>query len=147
MRTIEIKETLQLPVDKAWKLFVQLENYPKYFKYVNRIFYKEKMSLGSNWYDFATFIIPVIVKHKTTVFEKNQKLGFDVHIPIKGYVRERINFEKKGNATGIYATIVFDFGNPLFSLLFDDIFEKRMKESISGALKKLTEELGKTSKN
>ena len=91
MRTAKFNEKLDLPIDEAWALFTNLENYPKYFKYINKIFHKGEMRLGSNWYDFTTFIIPIVVKHKTTVFEKEKSLGFDIYIPLKGYVKERIN--------------------------------------------------------
>lgn len=140
VRTIKIKEKLELPIDKSWELFTDLDNYPKYFKYVNKIFYKEKMRAGSVWYDFATFIVPIVVKHKTTVFEENKKLGFDVKIPVSGYIKERIEFEKENSTTKIHATIVYDFGNPLFSFLFDKLFEKRMRESINGAIIKFKRE-------
>lgn len=140
MRTIKIKETLDLPIDKVWELFINLDNYPKYFKYTKKVFYKGEMKLGFEWYDFATFIFPLIVKHKTTVFEKQKNLGFDVYVPLKGYVKERVSFKNKGNSTGINASIVFDFGNPVFSFLFDNIFEKRMRESVNGALIKFRNE-------
>lgn len=141
MKKIEIQETLDLPVDKVWELFINLDNYPKYFKYTKRVFYKGQMKLGFEWYDFANFVFPLIVKHKTTVFEKEKSLGFDVYIPLKGYIKERVNFEEKNNATEIKASVVFDFGNPVFSFLFDNIFENRMKESINGALTKFKREI------
>lgn len=141
MKKIEIQEILDLPIDKVWELFINLDNYPKYFKYTKRVFYKGQMKLGFEWYDFATFVFPAIVKHKTTVFDKEKTLGFDVYIPLKGYIKERISFENKGNATGIKASVVFDFGNPVFSFLFDNIFENRMKESINGALTKFKREI------
>lgn len=140
MRTIKINEKLDLPIDKVWELFINHENYPKYFKYINKVFYKEEMRLGSHWHDFATFIVPIVVKHKITVFEKEKKLGFDVYIPIKGYIRERVIFRKYGNSTEIEASITFHFGNKLFTFLFDEIFENRMRESISGAIIKFRKE-------
>lgn len=134
MRTIVINQTLDLPLSKIWNLFTDLKNYPKYFKYVNKVFYKGEVKKGLVWYDFATFVFPLIVKHKITIFEKEKNLGFDVYIPFGGYIRERINFESKNNLTRISGSLIFDFGNPLFSFLFDDIFEKRLRESISQAL-------------
>jgi hypothetical protein len=141
MRRIEIKENLEIPTERLWSLFVDLDNYPKYFKYVHKIFHKGEMKLGSNWYDLASFIIPVIVKHTTTVFEKERKIGFDIKIPVRGYVKERVEFTKMGSKTKINGTIVFDFGNPLFSFLFDGLFEKRMRESIQGAITKVNKEI------
>lgn len=141
MKKIEIQETLDFPLSKTWELFINLDNYPKYFKYTKRVFYKGQMKLGFEWYDFATFVFPLIVKHKTTVFEKEKTLGFDVYVPLKGYIKERVSFEEKNNATEIKASVVFDFGNPVFSFLFDNIFEKRMRESINGALTKFKREI------
>lgn len=134
MRTIEINETLDLPLSKTWNLFTDLKNYPKYFKYVNKVFYNGEVKAGLIWYDFATFILPIVVKHKITVFEKEKSLGFDVYTPFGGYIKERINFDGKNNSTRISGSLIFDFGNPLFSFLFDNLFEKRMRNSISGAL-------------
>lgn len=137
MRVIKIEEKLNIPIEKVWNLFVDLDNYPKYFKYVHKIFHKGEMRLGSTWYDVASFIFPVIVKHKTTVFEKEKEIGFDVYVPISGYIKERVNFEKiEKNITKISGNISFDLGNPLFSFLFDGIFEKKMRESIGGAILK-----------
>ncbi len=140
MKEIIIKEKFDYPLDKVWEMFVDLENFPKYFKYVNKVFYNEKMSLGSVWYDFASFVVPIIVKHKTTVFEKEKTLGFEVYIPFRGFVKERVNFTQKGDSTEIDGNLVFDFGNPIFSFLFDKLFEKRMKESIDGAISKFKRE-------
>lgn len=143
MKKIEFKETLNLPLDKTWELFVNLDNYPKYFKYTNKIFYKGEMKLGFKWYDFATFIFPLIVKHEVTIFEKHKNLEFKVYIPLKGVVKERTSFKDNGNTTYINAVVEYDFGNPVFSFLFDNLFEKRMKESINGALSKFKKEFPK----
>jgi uncharacterized membrane protein len=140
MRVITITEKLDVPVEKAWMLFADLKNYPRYFKYVNRIYSKDEMNLHSEWYDFATFIVPVIVKHKVTVFEKEKQLGFDVDIPLTGYVKERMSFTENGGVTHIEATIEFHFGNKHFRLPIEEIFEKRMRESISGAIAKFKKE-------
>ncbi len=140
MRVIKITEKLDVPVDKAWLLFADLKNYPRYFKYVNKIYSKEEMNLHSEWYDFATFIVPVIVKHKVTVFEKEKQLGFDVNIPLTGYVKERMSFKENGGVTYIEATIEFNLGHKSFNFPFEEIFEKRMRESISGAIAKFKKE-------
>ncbi len=140
MRSIKINEDINLSTSKVWQLFTELKNYPKYFKYVNKVFYKGEMKLGSNWYDFATFVAPVIVKHKTIVFEAEKSLGFDISLPLGGYVKERINFQSLDNKTKLKGSLEFDFS--VFKFL-EPLFEKRMKESISGALEKLQEEIKK----
>ena len=137
MKRIIINEILNVPLDRTWELFTDLDNYPKYFKYVHKIFHKGEMKSGSTWYDFATFVAPLIVKHKTVVFEKVKALGFDVYIPLNGYVRERINLLKKDKSTIVSGYIEFDFGNPIFKRLFDNLFETRMRESIKKALTKV----------
>lgn len=141
MRKFEINETLNSNPSKIWEYLTNLDNYPKYFKHTEKVFYKGEMKLGSEWYEFATFVFPLIVKHKTTVFDKEKALGFDVYIPLKGYVRERLILEKKGESTVIKASIEFDFGNPVFVFLFENIFEKRLKEAINGALTKFKKEI------
>jgi uncharacterized membrane protein len=140
MKTIKIIEKLDLPVEKLWELFTDLDNYPKYFKYVKTIYKLEEMSLNSEWYDFATFIVPIVVKHKTTVFEKNKQLGFDVNLPFGGFVRERITFNENKGSTTVEGILEYDFANPIFKG-YEDKFEKRMRESIDGAVLKFKKEL------
>jgi ribosome-associated toxin RatA of RatAB toxin-antitoxin module len=138
MRKIKIDEIIKIPIEKVWEPFEDLDKYPKYFKYVNKIFHKEKQKLGTVWYDFATYVVPIIVKHETTVFEKEKAIGFDINTFYGVCVKERLTLEKNGQSTKITGFVEYDLGNPIFRRLFDNLFEKRMKESIQGAIKKIT---------
>jgi ribosome-associated toxin RatA of RatAB toxin-antitoxin module len=144
MRFIKNEITLNMPVQKVWNLLSDVRSYPKYFKYVNKVTCKDKeIKLDTEWYDFATFILPVWVKHTVTVFEREKSLGFDVKMLSSGFIRERFLFMRieNGNATKINMDICFDFRNPILSFLLDGHFEKRLTESVSKAILKLKKEL------
>jgi uncharacterized membrane protein len=143
MTCIKNEVTINAPVKKIWDIFSNVRNFPKYFKYVNKVFYKGDVKLGAVWHDLTTFIFLLYVKHTVTVFEKEKILGFDVKIFTGGFIKERVLFEKinEEKATKVKISVCFDFNNSILSFLFDKYFEKRMTESISKAIVKAKEEL------
>ena len=141
MKSIKIQTTINLPAEKVWQLFIDPKNYVKYFKYINGVFYKGKMKKGYIWFDLATVVyFPALVLHKVTEFEENKRIQFYVPLPLIGKIVETVDLQEKNNKTYVKAIISYEYGS-IFGPIFNNIFEKRMRKSISGALIKLNKEI------
>ncbi|MGA2911569.1 MAG: SRPBCC family protein [Candidatus Levyibacteriota bacterium] len=141
MKQINIEATVDLPVEKVWQLFINPENYPKYFKFVHAVFYKGEMKLGYRWFDLATVVyFPALVLHQVTKFEKEKTLEFYCPLPLIGGIRETVDFEEKDKKTYIKGLITYSYG-PIFGPMFNKIFEKRFSEMIYGAIDKFKKNL------
>jgi hypothetical protein len=140
MKTIKFEESIDLPIKKVWPLFVNPTNYPKYFKFVQAVFYKNKMKLGYIWFDLATVVyFPALVLHKVTKFEEGKSLEFYCPLPFIGGIRETVDFTEKNGKTIVKGLITYSYG-PIFGPLFNKIFEKRFSEMINGAIVKFKKE-------
>ena len=130
MKQIIIETEVDLPKEKVWNLLTNLQNYPKYFKYIKRVFYVGELKKGSNWLDLATVVyFPALVLHRVTQFEKEKRLEFYVPLLI-GKIVETIDLSERNNKTYVKAVVVYDYG-PIFGPIFNKIFEKRFTEMIN----------------
>ena len=56
MRRIQLAAELNLPVSAVWELFADIENYPRYVKFMRSVELKGKPGLGTIWYDWTTIL-------------------------------------------------------------------------------------------
>lgn len=141
MNHVIFETTVDLPVKKVWELFTDPESYPKYFKYIKKVFYKNKMKKGFIWFDLATVVyIPAIVMHKVVAFEEEKRIEFYVPLPMIGKIIETIELSPKDKKTYVKAKVSYDYG-PFFGMLFNKIFERRFKEMIEEGIIKAKRDL------
>ncbi|OGH02672.1 MAG: hypothetical protein A2798_03485 [Candidatus Levybacteria bacterium RIFCSPHIGHO2_01_FULL_37_17] len=131
MRKVIVKGSISLTSAQIWSLITDLNMYPKYIKFVQKVGFDKPLSLRSQFSDITTIAyIPLKVTHKVDVYEKEKTLGFYVKMPITGYMKQSVKIENSGSIRTLNLTIEFDFQNKLFDFIFGRFLEKRVKEML-----------------
>lgn len=139
MHEVIVESEIDLPVAKVWQLLTDPDYYPRYVKFVKKIYGPKEFRVGTEWKDLTTILwVPGKVLHRVAVLDKFKALGFDVPMPfpLGGEMIQRVYFTEKGTKTKFNASIKFKFNNKLMDILVTPILKKRLKEMMMYTVEK-----------
>lgn len=136
MRTAKVEAELNLSEEELWQLFIDISNYPKYIKFVQKTELKsEKLIPGAIWYDWTTILfVPMKIKHIVVSVKPRSEIGFDVTLIFGGIMQQRFSFSGDSNRTLIKGQISFDLKNNFMSKILGGFLQKRLQEMLEGSL-------------
>jgi uncharacterized protein YndB with AHSA1/START domain len=138
-RQVIIERELATTVDVVWAKVTDLDEYPRYFKYITRA-EKTEMKVGGTWHDWTNIVfLPMKIEHSVTRLDPRQQLDFAFSTPFGGRVSEAISFTDLAPGTRLYVQIDIDLR--ITDFLFGRLLARRLSEMIHGALDKLEREV------
>jgi len=143
MHEVIVDSEIDLPVSRVWQLLTDPDYYPKYVKFVKKVYGPKEFCVGTEWKDLTTILwVPGKVIHRVTVLDKNKLLGFDVPMPfpLNGTMIQRVYFEENGTKTKFNASIKFKFNNLLIDVLVTPILKRRLKEMMMYTVERARED-------
>ncbi len=119
---------------EAWKLVTDVENFPKYIKFLSGVKLQEPFKLGSHWSDWTTILyVPIHINHVNTKLEEEKVFEYKFGVGLGGTVLQRFEIIKGDNPTEVKFSLVLDFPNRLARFFVLPILESRwqvvMKEA------------------
>lgn len=145
MRKVFVSEELNVPPQRVWDLITDLENYPKYVKFVKSVKYNEPLKLNSQFSDVTKIAwIPLKIKHTVDIFDKNKTLGFFVKMPLGGKMYQRAVLTPSTKGTRFDLWIEFTHGNPVSDFFAAPILSKRIKQMLEYIIEKGKKDFDKT---
>ncbi len=125
----------------TWKLVTDVENYPKYIKFLSRVHLDEPFKLGSHWSDWTTILyLPLHINHINTKLEPEKIFEYNFKVGLRGSITQRFEIIKGDNPTEVKFTLVLDFPNRLAAFFVLPILERRWKVVMKEARRRVEEE-------
>ena len=135
MKQVVLTTDLEVPAAKLWQEFSQIENYPRYVKFMSHAEVLGPFQVGTTWVDTTNILIfPQRINHEITEVLENKKICFSVELPLKGEMRQSFLLEERGGGTKVTARIDFDLKNPIVSLLLDSFLQRRLEDMLASTL-------------
>lgn len=139
MQKITVENVASIEAKRVWSLLTDINNYPKYIKFVVRI--KDPPSdfkEGVFWTDITDiFWIPSSIRHKIIKIEKNKRFVYEVFLPFGGKMMEECRLITEGKETRIITKIEFSFKNYLLDFVFGAILKKRLRKMMGETARNL----------
>src|ERR1700690_183126 len=109
MRQVKVIAKTDEPIEKIWKLIIDVKNWDSLIKFVKKIYLKSPVALGTKFYDITSiFLLPVIIEHKITKIEENRKFIMEAYLPLRtGKMFQSIIIENKGKEKEIQIEVKF----------------------------------------
>jgi uncharacterized protein YndB with AHSA1/START domain len=137
-RRVVIERDLRTAIDVVWDKVTDLDEYPRYFKYIARV-EKTEMKVGETWRDWTNIVfLPMKIEHTVTRLIPHAQLDFTFSTPFGGAVAETISFTDLAPGTQLHVEIDIDLR--IWDFLFGRLLARRLAEMINGALDKLERE-------
>jgi ribosome-associated toxin RatA of RatAB toxin-antitoxin module len=142
MRTAKVEAELSLSIDHLWSLLLEISNYPKYIKFLQKAeLVGGRIEVGAVWYDWTTILfLPMKIKHTVVSITPKEEIGFDVDLIFGGIMQQRFVFSPRGSSTQIQGQISFDFRNKLVDKILGQFLQKRLQEMLEGSLENFKKE-------
>ena len=138
MIKVSIEKKLNLSTEATWSLLTNIEEYPRYVRYVRSVEISGPLKEGKEWFDWTSIVwIPMRVKHKTTKMIKNRKLAYEVPLPLGGKMFQSIDLSADNASTLVRGKIDFDLGNPVFNFFIGPILKLRLQSMMTSTLDKV----------
>jgi len=141
MRRIQLAAELNLPVSAVWELFADIENYPRYVKFMRSVELKGKPGLGTIWYDWTTILfLPMKIRHQVVKFEKEEEIAFEVSSPLGGMMWQVFRMAGDQKKAKVEGEISFDLGNFLLDFFLGFFLKLRLNDMLRSTLSKIRKE-------
>lgn len=118
-----------------WSLITNVEDYPRYIKYVHASEMNGQFDVGNKWSDITTVMFyPLNVKHEIIDIKEGKEFTFLIRLPFKGKIVQKGIIEDKGDYVSFQLEATIDLGHPLIDLLLGPILEKRTSQMLRAIL-------------
>lgn len=133
-KVVHVKD-VEVHPKELWSLITNVEDYPRYIKYMQRSELNGQFELGNKWSDISTVMFyPINVKHEIIDIKEGKEFTFLIRLPFKGKIIQKGIIEDKGDYVSFQLQATIDLGHPLIDLLLGPILEKRTSEMLLGIL-------------
>ncbi len=130
MRRLEFESIVDFQLERTWKLFTEVENYPDYIKFCNRAIPEGSFEEGNYWYDWTTILyLPLKIRHKIVKISLQKELLYLIEVPFI-IIEQKITFEDLRPQTRVKIELTFNFGNKLLEKVFGPLLFRRNTEMI-----------------
>lgn len=145
MRKVKVSVKTEEPINEAWDLIIDVKNWDKLIKFVQKISIKDSVKVGTKFQDITKIMwIPTQIEHKILVIQKYKKFQMEAYMPFKtGKMLQTILINNKGKYKEVEIEISFKINSFLLDLIFGNILEKRLKIMVVQTLLKLQENFEK----
>lgn len=143
MRKVKILVKTEEPINEIWDLIIDVKNWNKLIKFVQKISIKDSVGEGVKFYDITGILwIPTKIEHKILVIQKYKKFQMEASMPLNtGKMLQTILINNYGKYSEVEIEIAFEINALLLDLIFGLILEKRLKIMITQTLLNLREKL------
>lgn len=140
MRKVSLEVKYPIPIQTFWQQVVDINNYPKYFKYMQSAKLLGSAEVGAQWEDLTTILwLPMKIKHKITKLDENKEIAFEVALPTGGEMYQKMVLEGDNGVTKVFGEIKFELGNKWIDFFLGPILEMRLKKMVSSAYESINE--------
>lgn len=127
---------VNLNPQELWSMLTNIEQYPKYIKYMQSSRLHGKFDVGNHWTDISTVMFyPMNVKHEIINIKEGREVAFLIKLPLGGKIVQKGVIEDRGKYISLKLEATIDLGHPLVDLLVGSILQKRTKKMFKGSLK------------
>lgn len=127
---------VKLTPQELWTMLTNIEQYPKYIKYMQSSRLHGKFDIGNHWTDISTVMFyPMNVKHEIINIKEGREVVFLIKLPLGGRIVQKGIIEDRGKYISLKLEATIDLGHRLIDLTLGPILEKRMSKMFRGSLK------------
>lgn len=145
MRKVRILVKTEEPLVEIWDLIIDVKNWDKLIKFVQKIIIKDFVRIDTKFYDITAILwIPTKIEHKIIDVQKYKKFQMEAYLPLRtGKMLQTILIKKKGKYSEVEIEIKFKINFFLLDFLFGYILERRLEIMVRETLLSLQERLNR----
>lgn len=141
-RNVEVGGEFDLDSSQLWNLVENVDNYPKYIKFVMYAKLDGSFEAGSKWVDLSTIIIfPIPVIHEILEVVDLEKAVYLIKFPFGGSIIQTVSIKSNTKGAEFKISNVINMGNKFADLLLGKFIEKRTREMLEDSLVKFSRNL------